>query len=60
MPVLISIATGFTNAAIEPQFQQDGNRPMVALQLSEYDDGRNIRQHLLGDIVFDQIPRMFP
>ena len=60
MPVLISTKRGFINAVIEPQFQQHANRTLVTLQFSEYDDVRNIRQHLLGDILFDQNAPMFP
>ena len=60
MPVLLSTKKGFINAVIEPQFQEHGNRTMVTLQFSEYDDVRNLRHHLLGDVVFDQDARMFP
>lgn len=60
MPTLLTTKTGFINAVIEPQFQEFGNRTVVTLQFSEYDDVRKMSHHLLGDVTFDQHARMFP
>ena len=60
MPVLISTKKGFMNAVIEPQFQQFGTGSMVTVQFSEYDDLREMKRHLKGDVLFDQNAQLFP
>jgi hypothetical protein len=59
MPVLISTKTGFINAVIEPQFQSLGTGSMVTVQFSEYDDLRDMKRHLKGDVLFDQNAQLF-
>jgi hypothetical protein len=60
MPVLISTKKGFINSVIEPQFQSFGTGTLVTVQFSEYDDVRDMRRHLKGDVLFDQHAQLFP
>lgn len=60
MALLITTKTGFISAVAEPQFQSFGNGMMVTLQFSEYDDVRDMKKYLKGDILFDQHSQMFP
>jgi hypothetical protein len=60
MAVLISTKAGFINAVVEPQFQVHGTGLMVTVQFSNYDDVRELKRHLKGDVLFDQNANMFP
>ena len=60
MPVLISTKRGFINAVVEPQFQVHGTGLMVTVQFSNYDDLRELKRNLKGDVLFDQNANMFP
>ena len=59
MPVLLTTRKGFINAVVEPQFQL-GSGTMVTVQFSEYDDVREMKYRLKGDVVFDQHASLFP
>jgi hypothetical protein len=60
MPVLLTTKKGFINAVVEPQFQVHGTGLMVTVQFSNYDDVRELKRHLKGDVLFDQDSDMFP
>jgi hypothetical protein len=60
MAVLISTKAGFINAVVEPQFQVHGTGLMVTVQFSSYDDVRELKRQLKGDVLFDQNANMFP
>lgn len=60
MALLITTKRGFINAVVEPQFQEFGVGMMVTAQFSEYDDVRDMKKYLKGDILFDQHALMFP
>lgn len=60
MALLITTKKGFINAVVEPQFQQFGVDMMVTVQFSEFDDVRDMKKYLKGDILFDQHAQMFP
>lgn len=59
MAVLLTTKKGFINAVIEPQFQI-GTGSMVTVQFSEYEDVRDLRRHLKGDVLFEQHAELFP
>ena len=59
MPVLLTTKKGFINAVVEPQFQH-GTGTLVTIQFSEYDDVREMKYRLKGDVLFDQHASLFP
>jgi hypothetical protein len=60
MALLITTKKGFINGFVEPQFQEFGVGMMVTVQFSDYDDVRDMKQYLKGDILFDQHSEFFP
>lgn len=60
MALLITTKKGFINGFVEPQFQEFGVGMMVTVQFSDFDDVRDMKQYLKGDILFDQHSEFFP